>query len=89
MQLVTAGTACTHFSYLLAALDILTLSNKDPVVMGIGTEICLVVFNNDKPTITPESTPRVHNLAICSGIYAVTFSTCYIDTFPAAAGRKA
>lgn len=64
MQYGSAFSIATHPPYLFSCPDVLALCNEYAVIMRIGTKISFVVFENDKPSIAPESTPGINYLAI-------------------------
>lgn len=84
MQFEPAGSAVAHFSYLLPTSYGLPFGDEYSVVVGIGAEIGVVMFDDDKPTITPESTPGIYNLAVCRRIYTIPLAAGDVDSFSAA-----
>ena len=56
---ICAGIA--HFGDFLAAAYCLTFCHENPSIMRVSAQECIVVFNDDEPTVAAQTRPRVHH----------------------------
>lgn len=47
--------------------------------MGVGTQVIIVVFDDDKITVTAQSVTGIHNASICGRDDSLSFTPCDID----------
>lgn len=77
MQAHRIGVATSHRGYLLANLHVLTVIDHHFVIMGIGADVILTVFNHDQITVAAELITDVHHFT----------GPCRIDRLAARAGN--
>lgn len=57
--------------------------------MGVGTQVIIVVFDDDKITVTAQSVTGIHNASICGRDDSLSFTPCDIDPlFPPSEEEK-
>lgn len=81
MQACRTGSGATHGSDFLPRLDFLLLPDQHCIVMGVGTQVIIVMFYDNKITVTAQSVTGVHNASICGRGDSLSLTSCDIDPF--------
>lgn len=81
MQLHPVGAGIAHLRDRLSCTYLFPLFHQQAAVMGIGTEIGLIVLDDDHVPITEQSTTRVNYCSVSRSFYRLTQLTGNINPF--------
>src|SRR5690554_1263180 len=69
-----------YFADRLPLADDIVLGNENAAVMCIGTEIGVIMLENDELTITPQTAASIHDCATAGCFYRRSLGRVYIDS---------
>src|SRR5690606_22898324 len=78
----------THGSDFLPRLDFLLLPDQHCIVMGVGTQVIIVMFYDNKITVTAQSVTGIYNASICGRGNSLSLTSCDIDPFISPLGGR-
>ena len=64
MQACRTGSGATHGSDFLPRLNFLLFPDQHCVVMGVGTQVIIVMFDDNKITVTAQSVTGIDNASV-------------------------
>ncbi len=79
MQACRTGAGATHGSYFLPRLNFLLFPDQHRIVMGVGTQVIIVMFNNDEIPVTAQRVTGINDAPICGRDNSLSFATRDID----------
>ena len=88
MQACRTGSGATHGSDFLPRLNFLLFPDQHCVVMGVGTQVIIVMFYDDQITVTAQCVTGIYNAPICGRDDSLPFTARNIDAFVATFGRR-
>jgi hypothetical protein len=84
MQSCRAGSGATHGSDFLPRFNFLLFPDQHCIVMSVGTQVIIVVFDDNKITVTAQRVTGIDDAPICGRDNSLSLTACNIDTFIAA-----
>lgn len=83
MQACRTGSGATHGSDFLPRLNFLLFPDQHCVVMGVGTQVIIIMFDDNKITVTAQCVTGIDNASVCGRDDCLSFTACDIDPFVA------
>ena|SRR5690606_1161523 len=83
MQACRTGSGATHGSDFLPRLNFLLFPDQHSVVMGVGTQVIIIMFDDNKITVTAQCVTGIDNAPVCGRDDCLSFTACDIDPFVA------
>lgn len=87
MQLGSIRAAASELCNNLPGFYILPFLHQNLAVVGVSTEIVLVVIDDNQITVTQQSTARVYHVTTGGGFYSIPRISSNINTFIDFSGR--
>jgi hypothetical protein len=84
MQSCRAGSGATHGSDFLPRFNFLLFPDQHCIVMSVGTQVIIVVFDDNKITVTAQRVTGIDDAPICGRDNSLSLTACNINTFIAA-----
>ncbi|SQA63079.1 High-copy suppressor of rspA [Yokenella regensburgei] len=81
MQACRTGSGATHSSDFLPRLNFLLFPDQHRIVMGVGAQVIIVVFDDNKITVTTQCVTGIDDASISGRGDCLSFTACDIDTF--------
>ena len=75
------GVGVAHLGNFLSLFDQLIFLDQEHLVVSVGAEVGLVVFQNDQIAIAPESRACVNHFPICRGKHRLARFVGDVDAF--------
>ena len=88
MQACRTGSGATHGSDFLPRLNFLLFPDQHRIVMGVGTQVIIIMFDDNKITVTAQRVTGIDDAPICGRDDCLSFATSDIDTFITTFGSR-
>lgn len=80
MQKWDTRVGVPHLCDLLPFGDLVTFGNQNLPVMPVSTQVIFVMFDDDKPAVSDQSTTAVNNFARLRRLHGIACATCDLDS---------
>lgn len=70
---------CYPWSLFLPRLNFLLFPDQHCVVMGVGTQVIIIMFDDNQITVAAQRVTSINNAAICGRDNCLSFAACDIN----------